>query len=793
MKRWKLKNIADNAKVHQSDLVSKLLLSRGIVNKEQADNFLHPDLKNLYDPYLLKDMDRAIERIDEAIIKRQKIYIYGDYDVDGITSSAILYRAFKRLGVDINFYIPDRLNEGYGINKEAIDHIHSLAVDLIITVDCGISAIEEVEYAKSLGLDIIITDHHECKNIIPDTIAINPKRHDCSYPYKGLSGCGVAFKLVQALYSKYRIQGYEELLDLVSIGTIADVVDLSDENRIIVKYGLEKLMSTEKVGLKALMQVAGIKEKISAYNVAFQIAPRLNAAGRLSDAKIAVELFITSDENKAMQIAKYLDQENKKRQDIELGILNECIDKIAKEVNLQEDRVIVLASPNWHIGVVGIVASRIVERFHRPTVLFCKEGSRCRGSARSIEGFNMFENLLDCSDLLVKFGGHELAAGMTIEYEKLDEFRKRLNALAKKIDSSYFVDCIDADLEVDVNDLNIQTAETVNLLEPFGMGNPQPLFVLKDAEVVSKRLIGNDRFIKFVIEKDGQKFDCIDFNNKYDMINKPWEAVDLLFNMNINEWNSNRSLQLIIKDIKPTAFKLTNDLKTDYFKHLKNYLSNINISNIECNNINFVKKDIEILKEFAYFNKGHILIGDRNSLDELDFLLDIKDLNLFESQSDFGIILFPKFNYENFNGNKLLIYDFLLKAEDYALLNNSNCDVIHFVSSDKLERLSMLKNLTTFDEKLLIKFVEGLMYNDFVGTVNDLAKKYDSNGFIFSRLLNALRKAGCIDVINKDNNYYIKFTGKKKDCCDIKDNLALNFEMIINNLENKIREELIWI
>ncbi|WDU84359.1 single-stranded-DNA-specific exonuclease RecJ [Caloramator sp. Dgby_cultured_2] len=393
---------------------------------------MNPDLRLLYDPFLLKDMDRAIDRIDEAIKKREKIYIYGDYDVDGITSTAVLYRAFKKLGVDVSFYIPDRVNEGYGINREAIDHISSLDVDLVITVDCGISAIEEVEYAKEKGLDIIITDHHECKERIPNTIAINPKRHDCQYPFKGLAGCGVAFKLVQALFKFYDLQGYEEFLDLVAIGTIADIVDITDENRIIVKYGLEKILNSDKAGINAIKQVAGIKDKISTYNVAFQIAPRLNAAGRLSDAKIAVELFITNDNEKAMQIAKYLDQENKKRQQIEQEILDECIEKIQREIDLKRDRVIVLSSPNWHVGVIGIVASRIVERFNRPTILFYEEGETLRGSGRSIRGFNLYDNLVECKDLLVKYGGHELAAGLTIERSKLDDFRKRLNELAQK-------------------------------------------------------------------------------------------------------------------------------------------------------------------------------------------------------------------------------------------------------------------------------------------------------------------------------------------------------------------------
>jgi single-stranded-DNA-specific exonuclease len=546
MKRWIIKNkITDGITVHSNKLINNLLLSRGIRESSEVHKFLKADLEGLHNPFLLKDMDRAVERIDDAIRKREKIVIYGDYDVDGITSTSILYRAFKKLGIDVSYYIPDRMSEGYGINKEAIEYIKSLATDLIITVDCGISAIEEVEYAKSLGIDIIITDHHECKENIPDTIVINPKRRDCSYPFKSLAGCGVAFKLVQALWMKYNLSGFEELLDIAAIGTIADIVDLRGENRIITKNGLKKIITSEKCGIRALKTISGIGDNVSSYSVAFQIAPRINAIGRLRDAKIAVELFTTNDYDKAMQIAKYLDQENKNRQKIEEEILNEALIKIENEVNMKEDRVIVLSSPNWHIGVVGIVASRIVERFNRPVILICEEGEKGRGSGRSIEGFNLFDNLCECKDILLKFGGHELAAGLSIEVSKISELRQRLNELAKKVDSECFLSKLNIDMEVNPEDVSLETAETLKMFEPFGCGNPAPLFYMEQLSVLMKRGIGNkEQHLKLLLEKDGYRYDGISFNGSKDYLDKDWDYVDVAFNMDVNEWNNNKNVQL---------------------------------------------------------------------------------------------------------------------------------------------------------------------------------------------------------------------------------------------------------
>lgn len=325
MKRWIVdSNENGYIRVHSSNLIKKSLISRGIRDNNEFEKFLNSNINDLYNPYLLKDMGKAVEKIDDVIRKREKIVIYGNYDVDGVTSTSILYRALRKLGAHVSYYIPDRLNEGYGINKDAVDYIKSLATKLIITVDCGISSVNEVEYVKSLGMDIIITDHQECKESIPDTIVINPKRYDCKYPYKELVGCGVAFKLVHALWIRYNLYGFEDFLDITAIGIISDIVNLSGENGVIVKNGLKRILTSEKCGIKAIKAIAGVVEESSSTCIAFQIAPKVSAIGRLKDAKIAVELFTTNDYDKALQIAKYLDRENRNIQKLEQHIFSEA-------------------------------------------------------------------------------------------------------------------------------------------------------------------------------------------------------------------------------------------------------------------------------------------------------------------------------------------------------------------------------------------------------------------------------------------------------------------------------------
>ena len=554
MKKWTLKCTREDINsIKGKNLLDKLLFTRGVHEKDKIAKFLNPDIDSMADPYLMKDMDRAVDRIDLAIQRRENIIVYGDYDVDGITSTSLLLRALKKLGVKSTYYIPDRINEGYGINNKAVDYIKSLGINLVISVDCGITSVEEVNYAKSKGLDIIITDHHECMDKIPDTIVLNPKREDCTYPFKELAGCGVVLKLIQAIWMKYNLLGFEDFFDIAAIGTVADIVELKGENRIIVKCGIDRIRTSDKCGIRAIKSVSDVKDNLTSGNIAFQIAPRINAAGRLSDAKIAVELFTTCDFDKAMQIAKYLDLQNRKRQEIENTIYNEVLAKIQKEVDLKNERVIILSSNGWHVGVIGIVASKIVEKFMRPVILISIEDGIGRGSGRSIEGFNLFENLKKCSSVLQKYGGHALAAGITIDKDKIDEFKVLMNKTAEDLDSELFFKKIYIDMEIDENDLNLTNAKDIKKLEPFGCGNNTPVFCMNDVSVIDKKVIGKDeKHLRFYLKCGSNKFDAVFFNGAELYKDKSWNIIDIAFTLDVNLWNNKEYLKVYLKDIKPS-------------------------------------------------------------------------------------------------------------------------------------------------------------------------------------------------------------------------------------------------
>lgn len=751
MKKWIIRDrINRDTIIHSNKLINNLLLSRGIDKRESVNEFLNPDLSRLHNPYLMKDMDRAVERIDDAIRKREKVVIYGDYDVDGITSTSILYRAFKKLGVDVSYYIPDRMNEGYGINKNALDYLKSIAANLIITVDTGISAIEEVEYVKSLGMDIIVTDHHECKDIIPDTIVINPKRSDCGYPCKTLAGCGIAFKLIQALWIHYGLSGFEDALDIAAIGTIADVVELKGENRVIVKHGLERVAISEKCGIKALKAVAGMGDSISSYGIAFQIAPRINAVGRLSDAKIAVELFTTNDYDKALQIAKYLDQENRNRQRIEEEILKEAFEKIDKEVDLKRDRVIVLSSPNWHVGVIGIVASRIVEKFNRPVILIGEEGNLGRGSGRSIGGFNLFENLLKLSDYMVKFGGHELAAGLTIEIDYIDEFRKELNLLAEKVSAEVFAEKLYIDMKVDNDEATLETAEILKLFEPYGSGNPSPVFSMEELSVVYKKGVGNnEQHLKMSLEKDELRYDAIMFNGSREFLDKDWNFIDIVFNMDINEWNNNRNLQFLIRDMKPHVDWVRETIFDNYYRYIRPVI-NQKLEKFDFTRIKLLGRDIEFLKAFAYFKRGYILVSSIESLKEIEFLFDYLNVSVnLNSGLEAQIIVCPRVEDIDFGNNEVLIYDFLPGEYEYKIVSDKVKGPIYNYNGNSVQRLQSFKKDITVDRELVNRIYSSVKNGEFIGRVRDMAEACDVNIYKAYRAITLLKENKLAEVLVK--------------------------------------------
>ena len=584
-----------------SEIVASLLYNRGYRSAEEASKFLNFGDAVMYSPFLLKDIEKAVERIKTAIENNEKIVIYGDYDVDGVTSVTMLYLYLKKLGAQVSYYIPNRVGEGYGLSNDAINLLSTYGVSLIITVDTGITAVEEVNFASSLGIDVVVTDHHECQDKLPDAIAvINPHRSDCEYPFKSLAGVGVIFKVICAIetllfYDRSREMEavksiYYRFSDLAAIGTIADVMPIVDENRLIVKMGLAMLEKTNRVGLRALMEAASLgsnpnvrpvvetkpkvvkPRKINSTYIGFTIAPRINAAGRISSATLAVELLLTDDEIQAERLAHELCEINYTRQIEENKIAEQAYKKIEDELDLDKQKVIVVGDDEWLQGVVGIVSSKVTEKYGLPSILISFDGANIgepsgldigKGSGRSIKGFNLVEALSYSKDKLVKFGGHELAAGLSVRRKDLDAFREKINEYANKTLSEedlYYQ--IEADRELTLADLTMNLAKEITKLEPFGNANPTPNFIVKGVKVMGAHLIGAGNHTKFIFEQNGTTINAVMFHRSYLNLNiKERDVVDVLFTLDINSFNNTESVQMIIQDIR---------LSEDYISYFKN-------------------------------------------------------------------------------------------------------------------------------------------------------------------------------------------------------------------------------
>lgn len=533
-----------------------ILLNRGIKTPKAVNSYMKKSLEDIHNPFMLDGMEEAVSRILSAIEKKEKIVIYGDYDVDGITATATVYRFLKNQGADVSYYIPDRFSEGYGINILAINKMAREGTKLMITVDCGITAVGEVEFAKTQGLDVIITDHHTCREELPKAVSvINPKRADSSYPFSGLAGVGVAFKLVLGLAIKLGMNTrdvFMEYVDMVALGTIADVVPLIDENRVIADKGINSIEHTNNKGIRALMDLAGAGGKsIDANSVAFFASPRLNAAGRLENASISVELMICDDEERAKEIAEHLDSLNLERKEIEQKIFEEAY-KQAEEMG--EDKLVyVISGENWNHGVIGIVASRISELFYRPCILISVENGNGKGSGRSVPEMNLFDALSSCEDVLTAFGGHSQAAGLSISADKIEEFSKKINEFAKKnIDVSTLVPKLLIDCNLSGASVTIKAAKMIESLAPFGEGNELPVFSMRDLKVIASQSMGVDKKHLRVRLSDGSNvFNAVGFGMG-ELSEKliPGTLVSVAFNMNINTYQGSESLQLILKDIK---------------------------------------------------------------------------------------------------------------------------------------------------------------------------------------------------------------------------------------------------
>ncbi len=531
--------------------VAKVMINRGFDTVEKAEAYLNKSIGCLHDPLEMADMDKAAERIGRAVKNGEKITVYGDYDVDGITSTALMVRYLTGRGAAADAYIPNRQTEGYGVNRSALEHIAERGTSLVITVDTGITAAPEVEYAKELGLDVIITDHHECKEVLPRAVAVvNPKRADCPYPFKELAGVGVAFKLVCALEGGSQTV-LERYGDIVSLGTIADVVSLTDENRAIVEYGINKMCSDPNPGLGAVMDIVGPGSKWnSSAVVSYSVAPRLNAAGRMSSAMKAVDLLLTEDAGEAARLAKELDEENERRRQVESVIFAEAAEMVRGR-DCFGKKVLVLAKRGWHHGIIGVVASRICDKFNKSCILISVENGRCKSSGRSVEGLNLFEALRSCGDILEKFGGHAYAAGFSILEENIPELDRRLNEYADKIFKREPTPRLYIDAMIKAEDLNLDTVRKTRLLCPYGAGNRTPVFALTEVVIEDLRTLSEGRHCRLICEKDGVRIEAIAFGmgglaGEY----SPGDCVDLAGEMNINYYNGAERVQIVLSDIR---------------------------------------------------------------------------------------------------------------------------------------------------------------------------------------------------------------------------------------------------
>lgn len=532
-------------------VLAKLLIARN-VGIEDVDRYVNVTLDNLYDPFLMKDMEKTVDRILKAKENFEKVIIYGDYDVDGVTSITVLYSFLKELDMDVHYYLPDRMEEGYGLNKEALKKIKDSGYSLVITVDCGISAVEELEYANSIGLEVCITDHHECGKVLPNSYSIvNPKQEDCNYPFDMLAGVGVAFKVITALAMKLGLEkeAYLKYLDIVTIGTIADIVPLLDENRIITKIGIEKVKQTKNEGLKALIRVAGIKN-LDSTSISFAIAPRINASGRMADASVAVKLLLSTSPMEANTLAELLDSQNKERQAVEKEILEEVLEKIEKE-KLYERKTLVVSGQGWHQGVIGIVASKIAEKYVKPVILITYEDKLAKGSGRTPHGISLYDALDKCKDTLVQFGGHELAAGVTLEKDKIAEFSDRFEQAVTEIKPDDIVGIIDIDTEINKEDIFQGITKINEKLLPFGQKNPEPIYLYRNLKIDSVCTLKDDKHIKFRLKEGNFCIDAIGFSqgHRRDEL-KLGDKIDVVGSLSINDFGRDKSVQIILKDFK---------------------------------------------------------------------------------------------------------------------------------------------------------------------------------------------------------------------------------------------------
>ena len=573
-KRWALKQQGELQKVKSisqalniPNSLANLLVQRGVNSFEDAKDFFRPSLNNLHDPFLMKDMDKAVARVRTAIQKDEKILVYGDYDVDGTTAVALMYTFLKTLSEKIDFYIPDRYEEGYGISYKGIDYAIKEGFSLIVVLDCGIKAIEKIAYAKENGIDFIICDHHRPGDSLPPAVAIlDPKRKDCEYPFKELSGCGVGFKLVQGYAQQYNIdrEHLVEYLDLVVVSIASDIVPIVDENRILAYHGLKRISSIPRPGMKAIMSLSAlwkedsvpqIEKNLTISDLVFSIGPRINAAGRMESGRNSVELLICNDNEEAKKKANIINEHNNERRNLDSLTTTEALETIENDPDFENRKSTILFNPEWHKGVIGIVASRLTEVHYRPTIVFCESNGLVTGSARSVKDFDVYDAIDDCNDLLEHFGGHKYAAGLSLKPENLDEFKKRFEAkVSETIEDHMLIPEVSIDSVINLTEIVPKFFRILKQFSPFGPGNLSPIFLTKDLyDTGFSRKVGKNHIKLSVVHKHISCFPmsgiAFQLGDKVDFVINS-EPFNMCYHVEENVWNGRTSLQLNVKDIK---------------------------------------------------------------------------------------------------------------------------------------------------------------------------------------------------------------------------------------------------
>lgn len=657
MKVWsvakvnKERAIAMANKLEIPPLLAMMLDIRGITKEEDVINFLQEN-KDFSDPFLMKDMDKAVERITTAVENGEKICVYGDYDADGVTSTSLLYSYLRdSLGADVMFYIPTRTGEGYGMNKGAVDKIHSQGVTLIITVDNGISAREEIDYANSLGIDTVITDHHMPSGAIPKAVAVvNAHQKDDKSPFKDFSGVGVAFKLVMAIEGEYADVDslLENFSDIATLGTIGDIVPLVGENRTLVKNGLRHIQNSDRIGINAMKQESGIVEKeINSSNVAFTLVPRINAGGRLGSSEKSVNLLLTEDEDEAVTIADKLGMDNRERQSIEKEILASIDEEVRRTPNIVNDKILVFAGKGWHQGVVGIVASRIKDIYDKPTIIIgIDDDGVARGSGRSVEGFSLCDAVFACSEHLTHYGGHPMAVGISLEKEKINDFRKAINAYCKDIKMPYNI--LHIDCKLNPNQLDLSILDSLSYIEPCGASNPSPIFGLYNMTVIATKEMGNGKHMRITLSRgQGQvPVYAVYFNHNFQSCSyRNGDIVDVAVSLDRNIYNGQENLSVIIKDIKYS--QSNNEELIDSERIFDKFAKRYRLTKNEVMSILPTRNDFAYVYRFLKQNKGFIY-GEYALVNALNYKISMgKLIVILYSMKELGLINWQQGLYQS--------------------------------------------------------------------------------------------------------------------------------------------------